>query len=133
MSLISSIQIFDPLTNTTSTIPAESFTIKFSRNELANQIELILDYGQQNIEECAIQFSIDLSATNLTSLKYLPKRVENFIPLISDKTGVYLYGYDQETYAFQAIVSSISQGIGFLALFMAVASFFMPFGKLIVI
>jgi hypothetical protein len=131
--LISSIEIFDPLTNTISTIPSESFTIIFSRNELTNQIELILDYGQQNIEECAIQFSIDLTATNLTSLKYLPKKVENFIPISSDKTAIYLYSYDDETYAFQAIVSLISQGIGFLALFMAFASFLMPFGKLIVI
>lgn len=52
---------------------------------------------------------------------------------MSDKTGVYLYGYDQETYAFQATVSLAAQGIGFMALFMAFASFFMPFGKLIVI
>ncbi len=59
--------------------------------------------------------------------------MENFISLLSDKTAVYLYGYDQSIYDFQAIVSSIAQAIGFLALFMAFISFFMPFGKLIVI
>ncbi len=93
----------------------------------------MIDYGQQNLEEAQIQFSIDLNATNLTSLKHLPPKVENFIPMNSEKTGVYLYAYDDDTYAFQAIVNSIAQAIGFMALFMAFIGMFLPLGKLIII
>ncbi len=47
-----------------------------------------------NLEESIIEFSIDLDSTNMISLQHQTKKVQSFIPLLSDKTGVYLYGYN---------------------------------------
>jgi hypothetical protein len=84
----------DPLTNSTSSLSSDSFTLKFSINEETNLIELIFDYGQQNLENSVIQFNLDINATNLTSLKHFPLKAENRVPVFSNKNAVYLYGYD---------------------------------------
>lgn len=55
------------------------------------------------------------------------------MPINSEKTSVYLYGYDEDTYTFQAAVNSIAQAIGVISLLMAFVGLFMPFGKLIII
>lgn len=74
-----------------------------------------------------------MNATNLTSLLSIPIKVENFIPILSDKNAVYLYAYDHEIYNFQSIIESISSAIGFIALIMAFMGLSMPFGKLIIL
>lgn len=51
----------------------------------------------------------------------------------SEKTGVFLYGYGEEVYAFQGVVKWVAAGVGFFSLLMAFMGCCVPGGKLILL
>lgn len=51
----------------------------------------------------------------------------------SEKSGVYLFSYDQNIYSFQSLLSSLSSAFGFMSLLMLILGCCVPFGKLIML
>jgi hypothetical protein len=132
-SLLSPLEIVNQQTGVVSTIPIDGISISFTRNPLNNQVQLTIDYGQNNLEGSELKFNINPGATNLHSLQ--SHSVQNNLALkIEGKgTGMHLFGYDDSMYSTQSAIGSVSSAVGFLALVLAFLGLCIPSGKLIIV
>lgn len=103
------------------------------RNPLNNQVQLTIDYGQNNLEGSELKFNINPGATNLQSLQLLSVKNNLALKIEGKGTGMYLFGYDDSMYSTQSAIGSVSSAIGFLAIFLAFLGLCIPSGKLIII
>ncbi len=131
--LIGQIQIVDQQTGTAKNIAATDITVNFIKNIQTNQVEIVINYGANNLEGAHLNFNIDPSMTNLTAIQGLTIQNNLKVKLSSEASPVYLFDYSQETYDFQNLVSAVSTGVGFMAFSMLLMGFFVPAGKLIML
>ena len=133
--LLNPVTIVDSDTGNIQTIPVNSLNLIFTRNNNINinQIELIIDYEGSNLESTFLQFNIQPSSTGLTSITHLTTQNNLHLKIDSEKSGVYLFSYDQETYNFQSLISTLSLVVGLMAFMMMVLGCCVPVGKLIVL
>lgn len=131
--LISQIQIVDNKTGTVKNITSTDIKVSFLRNAHTNQVEMVIDYGANSIEDSYLTFNIDPTLTSLTAIQGLDVQSNLMIKISSEDSPVYLFDYTEETYDFQNLVSSVCTGVGFMAFAMVLAGFFVPSGKLIML
>lgn len=86
----------------------DNIQFSFKRNNQNNQIELVIDYGENNLEGASLRFNIDPTQTNFTSVQTLPVQNNVHLKLNSQKAGSYFFGYSQEIYDIQRTVSTLS-------------------------
>jgi hypothetical protein len=127
------LQIVDQDTGLVTTLPYNSLQFSFQRKDGTNQVELNVDYGQANLENSFLQFNLQTDQTNLASIGHMTSQNSLFLRLSSQGSGMYFYNYDEQTYAFQSLLASISSAVGFLALLMMVLGCLVPAGKLIML
>ena len=125
--------IIDSSTGDIIMIPPDQITLLYHENEQTGQIELIIDYGLNNLEDSQIKFNIRPDQTNLTALTDLTTQNDLLLQLNSQSSGFYLYDYSADTYKTQSIVDTFSRIIGVLSLIFGVLGFIVPAGKLIVL
>lgn len=131
--LLNPVTIVDSDTGNIQTIPVNSLNIIFTKNGNINSVEIIVDYGTSNLDGNFLQFNIQPALTGVSSITHLAAQNNLHLKVDSHKSGVYLFGYDQETYNFQGMVSMLSLATGLIALFMMILGFCVPAGKLIIL
>jgi hypothetical protein len=131
--LLSPLEIVNQQTGAVSTIPIDGISISFTRNPLNNQVQLTIDYGQNNLEGSELKFNINPGATNLHSLQSLSVQNNLALKIEGKGTGMYLFGYDESMYSTQTAIGSVSSVVGVLAILLAFLGLCIPSGKLILV
>ena len=108
-------------------------SLSYHKNEVTGQVELVIDYGQYNIEDSQLKFNIRPDQTNFTALRDLSSQTDLLMKLNSQSNGFYLYDYPADTYKTQSLIDTLSRIIGVLSLILAFLGFIVPAGKLIVL
>jgi hypothetical protein len=85
------------------------------------------------LENSFLKFNLQTDRTGLTALSTVSPKNGLFLRLSSQGSGMYFYNYDEQTYTFQSLLSSISSAVGYLALLMMVLGCLVPAGKLIML
>jgi hypothetical protein len=85
------------------------------------------------LENSFLKFNLQTDRTGLTALSTVSPKNSLFLRLSSQGSGMYFYNYDEQTYAFQSLLASISSAVGYLALLMMVLGCLVPAGKLIML
>ena len=114
-------------------IPLKNILINYKTLDSTNYVELVIDYGQNNIEGSYLQFNILPSNTNLLALQNLSHQTNLTVRINSEQTGVYLFDYGQDVYEFQNLLSTLGKVVGIVTLVMAVLGLFMCSGKVILL
>ena len=131
--LISQIQVVDQKTGTVKNITSTDIEVSFARNTLTNQVEIVINYGANNIEDSYLTFTIDPTMTSLSAIQGLSVQNNLTVKISSENSPVYLFDYSHETYDFQNLVSAVCSGVGFMAFAMVMIGFLVPAGKLIML
>ena len=114
-------------------IPPEKMSLSYHKDAVTGQVELVIDYGQYNIEGSQLKFNIRPDQTNFTALRDLSSQTDLLMKLNSQSNGFYLYDYPVDTYRTQSLIDTLSRIIGVLSLMLAFLGFIVPAGKLIVL
>jgi hypothetical protein len=132
-NLLSPLEIVNQQTGAVTAIPINGISISFIRNPLNNQVQLTIDYGQNNLEGSELKFNINPAATNLQSLQSLSVQNNLVLKIEGKDTGMYLFGYDDSMYSAQSAISGVSSTVGVLAIVLAILGLCIPSGKLIIV
>lgn len=110
-----------------------NLTLTYNQDAVTGQVELLINYGDNNLEGSYIHFNVVPSQTGLSALQNTPIQNNVLIPLNSTGNGFYMYDYPPSAYETQSLVHTLSEVVGLISLLFAVLGFLIPSGKLIVL
>jgi hypothetical protein len=67
--------------------------VNFIKNPLTNQVEMVIDYGANNLEDSYLTFTIDPTMTSLTAIQGLSIQSNLKVQINSQNSPVYLFDY----------------------------------------